>query len=156
MTKTYGVAHLTLTTSPVAAADVNQGTSNVIVYPVLMEVTTDPVTVNNITFTLSGTQDNNDLTSAAIYFNATAPNLSGASFLNSTSTGFAAPHTYSVSINRTIAAGDEGYFIVVVSISATGSDNKTVQINGSTDPVTFGYTSAPVIDNQQSNAAKAQ
>jgi hypothetical protein len=156
ITRTYAVAHVALTTSSVPATDWNQGTSNVIVYPVLMEVTTDAVTVNNITFKMTGTHDNNDLTNAAIYFNATAPNLSGASFLNSTAATFAAPHTYSVSINRTIAAGDEGYFIVVVSISNTGSDNKTVQINGDTDPVTFGYTSNPVIDNQQSNAAKAQ
>ncbi|MBP9882828.1 MAG: T9SS type A sorting domain-containing protein, partial [Chitinophagales bacterium] len=155
-TKSYAVANVKLTTSSVAVTDWNQGTSNVIVYPVFMEVTTDPVTVNNITFTMTGNHDNNDLTNAAIYFNATAPNLTGASFLNSTSAAFAAPHLYSVSINRTIAAGDEGYFIVVVSISATGTDNNTVQINGDTDPVTFGYTSAVITDNQQTNKAKAQ
>jgi hypothetical protein len=155
-TKSYAVASVKLTTSSVAVTDWNQGTSNVIVYPVLMEVTNDPVTVNNITFTMTGNHDNNDLTNAAIYFNATAPNLTGASFLNSTSAAFAAPHLYSVSINRTIAAGDEGYFIVVVSISATGTDNNTVQINGDTDPVTFGYTSAVITDNQQTNKAKAQ
>ncbi len=154
--RSYAIANVKLTTSSVAVADWNQGTSNVIVYTVLMEVTNDPVTVNNITFTMTGNHDNNDLTNAAIYFNATAPNLTGASFLNSTSAAFAAPHLYSVSINRTIAAGDEGYFIVVVSISATGTDNNTVQINGDTDPVTFGYNSAVVTDNQQTNKAKAQ
>ncbi|MEP7129249.1 MAG: hypothetical protein ABI729_10290, partial [Chitinophagales bacterium] len=71
ITKTYAVPNVKLTTSSIAVADWNQGTSNVIIYPVLMEVTIDPVTVNNITFTMIGTHDNNDLTTAAIYFNAT-------------------------------------------------------------------------------------
>jgi hypothetical protein len=149
-------ADITITTSSVPATDWNQGTSNVIVYPALMKLSTEPVTVTNITFTMTGTHDNNDLTNAAIYFNATAPNLSGASFLNSTAATFAAPHTYSVSINRTIAAGDQGYFIIVASISSTGTDNKTFQVNGDTDPVTFGYSTAPNVTSSQSNAAKAQ
>ncbi|MGB3074310.1 MAG: T9SS type A sorting domain-containing protein, partial [Chitinophagales bacterium] len=146
-------ADLVLTTSSVAAGNILQGSSNNIIYPVLMAASTEPVTVNNIQFTFTGTHDNNDLTTAAIYFNATAPNLTGASFLNSTSAAFAAPHLYSVSVNRTIAAGDQGYFIVVVSVNATATLNNTVTIDGAVNPVTFGYTTAPNITNNQTNAA---
>ncbi|MEO5674499.1 MAG: T9SS type A sorting domain-containing protein [Chitinophagales bacterium] len=149
-------ADVTLTSTSVPAADVNQGTTNVIVYGVKMAVVTEPVTANNITFTFTGTHDNNDLTTASVYFNATAADLNGASFLNSTSATFAAPHTYSLSINRTIAAGDHGFFIITVTISNTGTDNHTVQINGGTDPVIFGFTTAPNIDDQQTNKGKAQ
>ncbi|HUM45806.1 MAG TPA: hypothetical protein PLD84_02685, partial [Chitinophagales bacterium] len=154
--KSYAVAQVKITTSTIAEADVNQGTTSVIVYAAKMEVTVDPVTVNSITFTLDGTHDNNDLTTAAIYYNPNTPDLIGASFLNSTTATFAAPHAYTVSVNRTLAAGEDGYFVITVNISSTGSDNKTVLINGATNPVTFGYTTAANVDNQQSNKAKAQ
>ncbi|HUM45805.1 MAG TPA: T9SS type A sorting domain-containing protein, partial [Chitinophagales bacterium] len=147
---------LTITSSSIPAADVNQGTTSVIVYAAKMVDATEPVTVNNITFTLEGTHDNNDLTTAAIYYNPNTPDLIGASFLNSTAATFAGPHTYSVSINRTLALGEDGFFVITVNISSTGTDNKTVQVNGATNPVTFGYTTAPNVDNQQSNKAKAQ
>src|SRR4030095_5015172 len=152
----YAVANVKITTSSVPAADVNQGTINLVVYAAKMEGTNASVTVNNITFTLSGSHDNNDLTSASIYFNSTTPDLVGAAFLNSVTATFAAPHTYSVTINRTLAAGETGYFVIVVSISNTATDNKTVRINGATDPVTFGFTTAPNVDNQQTDKAKNQ
>ena len=44
----------------------------------------------------------------------------------------------------------------MASISSTGRDNKTFQIHGVDNPVTFGFTTAPNADNQQSNKAKAQ
>ncbi|MBA3647510.1 MAG: T9SS type A sorting domain-containing protein [Chitinophagales bacterium] len=149
-------ADVTLTTSSVGANDVNQGAISVIVYAVKMAVATEPVTANNITFTLSGNHDNNDLSTVSVYFNPSSPDLTGASFLNSTAATFAAPHTYTLSINRTIAAGDHGYFIVTVNVSNTATDNHTVQVNGDTDPVIFGFTTAPNVDDQQSNKAKAQ
>ncbi|MEO6169307.1 MAG: hypothetical protein ABIO46_15930, partial [Chitinophagales bacterium] len=87
--KTYAVAQVKITTSTIAEADVNQGTTSVIVYAAKMEVTVDPVTVNSITFTLDGTHDNNDLTTTAIYYNPNTPDLVGASFMNSTAATFA-------------------------------------------------------------------
>ncbi len=156
MNKAYAIASVKITSSTIALADVNQGATSVIVYAAKMEVTVDPVTVNNITFTLSGTHDNNDLVTVTVYYNPNTPDLVGASYLNSTAATFAAPHTYSLSVNRTLAKDEDGYFVITVNISNTGTDNKTVQINGDTDPVIFGYTTVPTVDDQQSNKAKAQ
>ena len=52
---------ITLTTPAIAAANVNQGTTGVIVYAVKMKVANAAVTVNNIQFKLNGNYDNNDL-----------------------------------------------------------------------------------------------
>ncbi|MBK7735627.1 MAG: hypothetical protein IPI36_10660 [Chitinophagaceae bacterium] len=52
---------VTLTSSPVAAADIAQGSTNNIVYIVKMDVASLPVTINSMQFTLTGTHDDNDL-----------------------------------------------------------------------------------------------
>jgi Secretion system C-terminal sorting domain len=128
---------------------------------VKMDVTSLPVTVSNIQFTLGGTHDNNDLVSYHIYFNPTAPTVFGASFMaaNIPAT-FAAPHTYNtpftVSGSQTIAAGSSGYFIIVVNINATATSGNTVKVNGLTNPVTFGYTTSPPITNNQTDVAVTQ
>ncbi|MEQ1678132.1 MAG: hypothetical protein ABL876_15600, partial [Chitinophagaceae bacterium] len=149
---------VTLTTSPVAASNIAQGTTNNIVYAARMDVATLPVTVNSIQFNLGGTHDNNDLTVCHVYFNATAPTLSGAFFLfaNIPAT-FAAPHTYNATFaGQTIAAGGSGYFIIVVNTSSSATSGNTVKINGLTDPVSFNYTTSPTITNNQTDAAGVQ
>ena len=67
----YGnvVASVTLTSSPVAAANVNQATQIQPLYIVQMS-TTDAATVNSMQFTLGGTHDANDLVYVRLYFNA--------------------------------------------------------------------------------------
>jgi hypothetical protein len=51
---------------------------------------------------------------------------------------------------------EAGYFIISVNVSSTATIGHTVKINGSTDPVQFGFTTAPKITNSQSNAAGAK
>ncbi len=98
-TQTILAAGVTLTTSSLAAANITQGTNNII-YAVRMDVAALPVTVNSIQFTLTGTHDNNDLILFHIYFNPTAATIAGATkkLLNVTA-NFAAPHTYNPNFN---------------------------------------------------------
>ncbi|MEP6465958.1 MAG: hypothetical protein ABJB05_06615, partial [Parafilimonas sp.] len=154
--QTIQAADITLTSATVAAADINQGTTYDVVYAAKMKVLTEPTTVNNIQFTLSGNHDNNDLTYAYIYYNATSPVISGATYLGYAVATYAAPHTYSVSVSKAMAVGDQGYYIVAVNVSNTATDNHTVLINGATNPMVFGFTTAPNITNSQTNKAKAQ
>ncbi|MEO8711290.1 MAG: T9SS type A sorting domain-containing protein [Parafilimonas sp.] len=149
-------ADITLTSATVTAADINQGTTYDVVYAAKMKVLTEPTTVNNIQFTLSGTHDNSDLTYAYLYYNASSPVISGATYLGYTVATYAAPHAYSVNVSKAMAVGDQGYFIVAVNVSNTATDNHTVLINGATDPMVFGFTTAPNITNSQTNKAKAQ
>ena len=154
--QTIQAADVTLSTSTVAAANLNQGTNTNIVYITKMDVATEPVTANNIQFTLSGNHDNDDLSTVSVYFNATAPVISGASFIGSAAANFAAPHAYSINISRTLAAGTTGYFLITINVNSTATDNHVIQINGKTTPVTFGYTTAPNILNKQKNLAGPQ
>jgi len=149
-------AGITLTTSAVTAANITQGSSNNIVYAVKMDVTSSPVTVNNIQFTLTGTHDNNDLTNVVVWFNASAPTVSGATPLVNVSGLFAAPHTYNIPIGQTIAAGGSGYFLVTVNLDAAATAGNTVLLNGAVNPVVFGFTTVPPVTNNQTNTAGAQ
>jgi hypothetical protein len=152
-TFTIQAADITLTTATIAAGNIARGSSNNIIYAGKMKVTTEPVTVNNIQFTLTGTHDNDDLTNAYIYFNPTAVSLTGASYLGGTSAAFAAPHTYSVAINKSMNSGDEGYFMIVITVSSTATIGHTVRIDGATDPLVFGFVTAPNITDNQNNGA---
>ena len=148
--------NITLTTSPVAASNIAQGSTFNIVYIVKMDVAGLPVTVNSMQFTLTGTHDNNDLTTVTTWFNPAAPSLSGASGLENLSGLFAAPHTYSSFFNTNIAAGTSGYFIITVSTAAAATNGNTVKLNGLVNPVSFGYTTVPVITNNQTDVAGTQ
>jgi hypothetical protein len=152
--------NITLTTSPVVESTIAQGTSNNIVYAVKMDVAALPVTVNSMQFTLTGTHDDNDLVVLHVFFNPTAPTVSGATQKAvNVSANFAAPHTYNAILNlgnQTLAAGTSGYFILVADVAAAATSGNTIQVNGATNPVTFGYTTSPVVTNNQTDIAGTQ
>ncbi len=153
---TKSFADVTLTTSPLAAANINQGTNSNIVYVTNMSVATEPVAVNNIQFTLTGTFDANDLSLVTIYFNATAPTISGATGLTNTVAAFASGHAYSINFFNAMAAGTSGYYIIAVNVNGSATDNHTVKINGATGAVVFGFSTSPDINNNQTDAAGLQ
>ncbi|MEO6541967.1 MAG: hypothetical protein ABIN74_13275, partial [Ferruginibacter sp.] len=72
-----------ISSEPIAAANVLQGSANNIVYIAKVDVTVSPVTIATMQFTLTGTHDNNDLSTYRIYVNST-PVLAGATLLSST------------------------------------------------------------------------
>ncbi len=152
--------NLTLATATVAAGNIAQGSTNNIVYAVRMDVTSLPVTVNSMQFTVTGTNDNNDLTVLHVYFNPTAPTIAGATQKAvNVSANFAAPHSYNAIFNlgsQGIAAGASGYFIVVADVAAAATSGNTLKINGLTDPATFGYSSTPTVTNNQTDIAGIQ
>ncbi|HEY5408921.1 MAG TPA: hypothetical protein VIJ92_17655, partial [Ginsengibacter sp.] len=149
-------ASVDLTTSTVAAGNIAQGTSNNIIYVVKMDVTTSDVAVTSLQYNLTGTYDNNDLPTVSVYFNASAPTISGATILSNLSGLFAGPHTFNASFNQNIAAGSSGYFIVTVNADAAATNGHTVKIDGAANPVVFGFTTSPTITNNQSNVAGTQ
>jgi hypothetical protein len=159
-TQTILAAGVTLSTPVIAAGNIVQGSSNNILYAVKMDITSLPVVVNNIQFTLTGTYDNNDLTTLRVYFNST-PTLAGANLIavNIPAT-FAAPHTFSTTLNNSgplpIAAGASGYFVITANLDAAATVGNTLILNGATDPVVFSFTTAPPITNNQTNGAGTQ
>ncbi len=154
-TQTIQASDITLTTSTMAAGNINQGTNSNIVYVTKIDAATEPVSVNNISFKLNGTFDASDLATVAVYFNPSSPTVGG-SFLGSASAAFASGHAYSIVINNNVAAGGSGYYIIVVNVNSDATDNNTVKINGATDPVVLGFTATPNIKNNQADLAGTQ
>ena len=150
--QTIQAADIALNTSTVATNTFVPGSNSNIVYVVQMPVATEPVVVNNIQFTLNGTFDANDLTLVSIYYNATAPTIAGSFLLNNASAAFASGHPYSIAFSNIAAIGSAGYYIIAVNVSATATIGNTVLINGATDPVVFGFTTAPNVTNSQADA----
>ncbi len=159
---TAGIAqNITLTTAPLAAANIMQGTNNNIVYIVRMDVAVLPVTINNMQFTLTGTHDNNDMTTLNLFFNDAAPSLTGATQIEINGSGlFAAPHAYALPFNligtKTMAAGSSGYFIVTVNTDPAATNGHTIKVDGLANPVSFSYSTVPVITNNQTDIAGEQ
>lgn len=153
------LADVTITSVSVPAANIPQGTGNLIVYIVKMDVTVSPVTVISTQFTLTGTHDNNDLTNVVVYYN-TVPSLAGSALRNlgPISGLFAAPHTYMVNNfgGKTITAGSTAYFIITVITANSATNGNTVKLDGNATPVSFGFTTAPIIINNQADAAGTQ
>ncbi|MEO7045543.1 MAG: T9SS type A sorting domain-containing protein, partial [Ferruginibacter sp.] len=149
--QTIQAADIVINTSTVATNKFNRGSNSNIVYVSQMQVATEPVTVNNLQFTLTGTHVANDLTIASIYFNATAPNLTGATLLNNVSATFASGHLYNAPFGKLMAVGSSGYYIITVNVSPTATIGNTVIIDGAVNPVIFGFITAPNITNNQSN-----
>jgi hypothetical protein len=143
---THSFADITLTTSPVPVANIDQGSADNIVYIVKMDVTASAVSVNNIQFTLTGTHDNNDLTNVKVYYNPATPSLSGATIMINTSGSFAAPNTYNLNFaNVNIPAGELRYFIITFNADATATGGHTIKLDGAANPVSFGYTTPPLL-----------
>jgi len=152
-------ADVTLSSVPVAASNIAQGSGENIVYVVKMDVTTSAVTVTSIQFTLTGTHDINALSNISVLFNISGPTVPGASVCAFTSAVFAAPHTYTINLlqnGKIISAGSSVYFIITVSTNNAATNGSTVKIDGSVNPVNFGFTLAPVIINNQSDVAGMQ
>jgi hypothetical protein len=156
-TKTILAAGITLTTSPTPASTMVPGSTNNIVYIAKMDVTDLPVAVSSIQFTLTGTHDNNDMTTLNVHYNAAAPSLAGATVLTTEPATFAAPHTYNTPFSFTgninIAAGATGYFIITVNLSGTATIGNTIKLDGAINPVTFAFTTSPTITNNQTDVA---
>jgi hypothetical protein len=150
-TQTIQASDIALGTAILASNSFNPGTNNDIVYATQMSVATEPVTVNNIQFTLNGTFDANDLTLVTIYFNAAAPTIAGATGLNNTVATFASGHAYSINFTHSIAISESGYYIIAVNVNGSATVGNTVLINGATDPVVFGFTTAPNVTNNQTD-----
>jgi hypothetical protein len=152
-TNTIQAANITVATNATAAAFITQSSVTNILYVAKMDVATQPVVVSSVDVPINGTVDANDLSAMYVYFNATAPTISGATLLNGIFSSSAAPHTYNISFSQPMAIGSSGYFILTANASATATDGNTIIINGATNPLVFNFTTGPNITNNQSNIA---
>ena len=146
-------ADIALSTSTTAASYDTQGSSTNVLYIAQMDVATAAAAVNSVQKPLAGTVDADDITAMYVYFNATSASITGATLLNGIVPVFAAPYTYTINISQGMAIGSSGYFIITANISSSANDKHTIIINGTTNPLVFGFSTTPNITNNQSNIA---
>ena len=90
--QTIQAADITLTTATIAAGSIARNSTGNVVYAAKVKVLTEPVTVNNIQFNFAGSYDNDDLAYVYVYYNPTAPTISGASYLTYSTATYSSPH----------------------------------------------------------------
>lgn len=159
--QTIGRPTVTYATESLPAGNVSQGSVNQPVY--ILKVTADSnigATLTNLNIVTSGTYGAGDITSFTLY-KSDSPDLNGGTpgaliGTDATSTGAGETLTFATG-SLYLDAGSTTYLIVKASIAATGTINKTVQINGAAHPavLSFSGASASVTDNQ-TNVAGAQ
>jgi hypothetical protein len=155
-TSTIQASNVTVATSTSAGGNILQGSTDNVLYVATMAVATQPVTVNSVDIPISGTMNATDVGAMYVYFNATAPTVTGATILNGIVPGIAAPHTFTINFSRAMASGSSGYFIFTVNVSSAATIGHTVKVNGSTGPVVFGFITAPIVTNNQSDLSGLQ
>jgi hypothetical protein len=108
-----------------------------------MKVITEPATINNIKFILSGNHDNGDLTYVYLYYNATAPVISGASYLGYANATYPLRTVILLVFPKLWLWATRDILIIAVSLANNATDNHTVVVNGATDPMEFAFTTDP-------------
>ncbi len=154
--QTIQASDLTISTVSLAAGNLNQGSVSNVIYIAKIDAATEPISITNLLFNLTGTYDNDDLGILSIYFNKNSPSLSGASLANNLAANFAGPHAVNFPASIDIPAGTTLYLILTANITSAANDGHTVNINGATDPISIIGTTVPNITNNQTNDAGIQ
>ncbi|MEO6286854.1 MAG: HYR domain-containing protein [Dyadobacter sp.] len=149
---------VTYSTEPLAASDILQGTINVPFYALKLSNGAFPVTLQTINATTIGTYTATDVLEYRVYANTTN-SLSGATFIGNN--GIAPSgngETISfTSLGYNVPANETRYFFMTVYVSAIATNNHTIKIDGSANPIAISYAStSPLITNSQTDAAGAQ
>ena len=147
---------VTITSIPVAAANMAQGSFSNIIYAVKLDVSGENLTVSSIQFVLQGNYDADDLGNVGVYYNTTAASISGATFGGAVAANFAGPHAFSVNAGKLIAAGTSIYLIIAANINNAATDNHTVSIDGATNPINLTAVIPPAVINNQTDLGGMQ
>ena len=137
---------VTLSTEPLVAASISQGSTFNLVYKVKV-ISTEAFTLNNITFKTSGTFTSGNIPAAYLYDG-------GNNFLASISSTVTAGGNLSFNISQNIPANTAFYFNLQVNVSSTAANGNIVKIDGGLNPVTLTSTlSTLTIVNNQTDIA---
>lgn len=156
--QTIGRPTVTYATESLPAGNALQGSVDHPIY--ILKVTGDSnigATITNLNITTNGTYGAGDITAFNLYKSNSA-DLTGGTLIGSDATSTGAGETLSFATGAiSLATGSTTYLIVKASIAATGTINKTVQINGAAHPAVLSFrgAAASVTDNQ-TNVAGAQ
>ena len=116
----------------VSAANVNQGTSNNIIYRFVNTVSVASASLNSVSFTTTGTCTNFDITRFRLW-HSTTDNFStatqiGSDIISGTGAGL---HTFNgLSLNN--SAGSTNYFWITANIASAPVNSRTIQVSAIT------------------------
>jgi hypothetical protein len=127
---TPGAASIALSDNgtQVAAANVNQGTTNLVLHKFKLDVTTANATLTGMTCTTGGTYVSADIANLKVWYQTTSTFNSGTATLLSTLTtpGIAGSKTFSSFTSQLISSGSTGYVYITADIAASAIHNNTI------------------------------
>ena len=117
----------------VAAANVNQGTSTVVLHKFQLGVTTASASLTGMTCTTNGTYVSADITNLKVRYSVDAT-LDGADVTLSTFTtpGAAGAKTFPSFTPQVITSGTTGYIFITADVDAAATHNNTIGLNAIT------------------------
>ena len=151
------VAAITYSTEAVAASNVLQGSQQVLLYTLKVTATSDPVSVNAITYTILGNYTSADLQYLGVYTNTTNSLTGATNTANNASTSTGSGETKSQAATVSIPAGESRYIFITATIKSDAVDGRTLKINGLTSNISLTFYSAlPTVTNNQTDVAGVQ
>ncbi len=152
--QTIQASDITLSTEPVAPADIFQGPSNYAAYIIRVDVSTTSAHLSSLSMVTSGTYDADDINAFRLFRN-TNPTLTGATLLATDGTTGGSGETVSFSTNYTFTIGTH-YLIISIGLSNSATDENTVHLDGEANPAALTFSTAPNVTDNQSNEAGVQ
>ena len=117
----------------VAAANVNQGTTNHVLHKFSLAVTTANATLSGITATTAGTYAAADITNLKVRYSTDATLDSGdATLSTAVNPGVAGSKTFPSFTSQAINSGSTGYIFITADISGTAVAGNTISVNAVT------------------------
>ena len=141
----YTVAHpgdITLNSiSTVAAGNIQQGSSNNIIYNFSLNGSGSTSTVTQVTLPTTGTYTASDITSLKLYY-TTSSTFNTSTLLKTITPGGAGTETFG-SISQAITAGSTGYFWVTAQVAPGATIGNTITVTPALAQSNFTFSNAP-------------
>ncbi len=144
-----------LTTLPIAAKSVSQGTFNENIYVLKVDNGESFNEISSITFTSTGTYNVADISSVNIR-STTFSDLSGISQKGTGNVAISGTSKIiTLSSNIFLLGNTTSYIVVSIVVAKAAGDGNTIKIDGSGGGISLGFagTSSPIITNNQTNIA---
>lgn len=125
--------------TPIAAGNINQGTSAVVLQKIQLGVTTANATLTGITCTTAGSYVSADITNLKVRYSTDAALDAGDVTLSTfTTPGVAGSKTFPTFTAQSIASGATGYIFITADVAAGATHNNTISIDAiATSNLTF-------------------
>lgn len=118
---------IAISNTNVAAANVNQGTTNHILQKITLATTVNDAVLTGVTVTTAGTYSTTDVTNFKLYYN-TSNSLTGATLLGTIASAASGSNLAYTGLSQTLTTGTSRYLFITGNVSASATAGNTINI----------------------------